>query len=359
MSSDQHDTRAHIALAFSTLRAVVALQAERMGDPDLLARGSFSLFDDNRLETAAKWAADALQHAKRAHVAGACRRFIAPNAPSSPEAACPHIRVGDEVTFRYPTAFTSLPDYSAHRDQGVIVRRQLAAEAEYDFEGDAMFEIEASDGWRGHAFGSELEPRVARNLAEAFARRFLELQGADVLAAVVEDNRGYSAGACATHDYTDANMVMLDAWVKTFGRQPLMLEDVEGNPDLERQRDAEAGLWSHAWHIATAEELPRLMDSVLDQVWGFNDDDDFAQLEGWALRVDSDGYISIVATALPGGGVSPFSSDDAAGVHAVRCSAAGSMLHRRALSRLRAKSQDEYTRLVSLTAQDMTEASAS
>lgn len=356
MSSNQHDARAHVALAFSTLRAIVALRAGSMGDPDLLARSKPTA---DGLETAAGWAADALQLAKRAHVVEACRSSMASTSTSAPETACPHIRVGDQVTFRYPEVFTSLPDYSAHRDHAVVVLRMLTAGTEYDFEGDPMYEIEAADGWRGHAFGSELEPRQARNLAEAFARRFLELQGADVLAAVVEDNRTYPAGACATHDYTDANMAMLDAWVLTFGRQPLMLEDVEGNPDLELKRDVEASLWSHAWQVAKAEELPRLMDTVLDQVWGFNDDDDFARLEGWALRSDGGGYIRVVATTLPGGGDSPFSSNDAAGFHAVRCASAGSMLHRRALSRLRAKSQDEYTRLVNLVAQDSSQSPAS
>lgn len=346
-SVQQVEASSHVALAFSTLRAIIALYEGKMGDPDLLARSKAT---HDRLATAASWAADALQSAKRSRFAGAIS--FPKQRPVSTDPVRPHLNAGDKLTFRYPVAFTSLPEYSAHRDETVVLVGPFLVDGEaYDVEGDPMYEIEAADGWRGHAFASELEPRDARNLAEAFAHRFLELYGADVLAAVVEknqDSRHYPAGSCATHDYSDSNMVMLDAWVQVFGKQTLMLEEVDGNPELELKREAEISLWNHAWSIAKAEELPRLLDGVLEQVWGFNDDDDFARLEGWALRCDPDGNTRCVASALPSGGASPFNTDGAAGLHVVLCAEAGSLLHRRAISRIKASSPKEHMRMLGL-----------
>lgn len=62
--------------------------------------------------------------------------------------------------FDYPAGFISLPAYSAHRGQLVRVIRKLRRD-EYDFEGEAMFEIQAEDGWTGHAWRSELERQGA------------------------------------------------------------------------------------------------------------------------------------------------------------------------------------------------------
>lgn len=57
--------------------------------------------------------------------------------------------------FRYPEAFVTMPEYSAHRGQIVDVIRPLRRD-EYDFQGDAMFLIRAADGWEGHGYNSEL-----------------------------------------------------------------------------------------------------------------------------------------------------------------------------------------------------------
>ena len=63
--------------------------------------------------------------------------------------------IGTKVKFDYPDVFTTAPDYTAHAGQTVTVIRQLT-EDECDPE-LTMFEIEAPDGWRGHAFASELK----------------------------------------------------------------------------------------------------------------------------------------------------------------------------------------------------------
>lgn len=335
--SIQQVQRSRFALAFETLRAIIALHQGRMGDPDLQAR---SRPTGDKLATAATWATEAIRHAQRSGTAEAFR--FPPKCPLSPESVRPHLKVGANLIFRYPKAFTSLPEYSAHRDQEVVLVRPLIVGQEYDFEGDPMYEVLAADGWRAQAFGSELEPVEARALAKAFASRYLDQMGADVLAAVVEENRTYLAGACATHDYADANMFMLEAWNTVLGRPPLMLDDVEANAELAPQYAEETALWNNAWEIATAEELPQLLDRSLEQIWGFNDDDDFAHAEGWAIQVDSNRHVRCVAKPLPGGSPSGLQSDDDVRVHVMRCAEAGSLLHRRAVSRIRSKSPDEY-----------------
>lgn len=65
------------------------------------------------------------------------------------------IKIGSDYRFDYPTEFNSLPEHSAHRGQSVTVVRELS-ENEYDFEGELMFLVRASDGWEGHAWESEL-----------------------------------------------------------------------------------------------------------------------------------------------------------------------------------------------------------
>lgn len=63
--------------------------------------------------------------------------------------------VGRIFRYDYPEAFTTLPDHTAHAGQQVKVIRRLRAD-EADVEVQPMYEIEAQDGWRGHAFRDEL-----------------------------------------------------------------------------------------------------------------------------------------------------------------------------------------------------------
>jgi hypothetical protein len=64
---------------------------------------------------------------------------------------------GDQARFNYPECFTTLPDYTEHRDKKVEIVRKLENGVEYDYEGDPMVHIRADDGWEGDAFESELE----------------------------------------------------------------------------------------------------------------------------------------------------------------------------------------------------------
>ena len=61
--------------------------------------------------------------------------------------------IGKKYRFDYPSVFVTLPDYTAHAGQEVLVTRLLQDEDE-DIE--RIFEISAADGWKGEAFESEL-----------------------------------------------------------------------------------------------------------------------------------------------------------------------------------------------------------
>lgn len=60
------------------------------------------------------------------------------------------------MRFTYPEVFKSLEDYSAYRGQIVKILRRTDPN-EYDYEGEYMYDVQAEDGWQGHAWRSELE----------------------------------------------------------------------------------------------------------------------------------------------------------------------------------------------------------
>lgn len=70
------------------------------------------------------------------------------------------ILIGQRYRFAYPKGFTTMPEYSAHRGQTVTVTRPLSAdEAQPPIPEEGitqMYEIQADDGWVGHAWEEEL-----------------------------------------------------------------------------------------------------------------------------------------------------------------------------------------------------------
>lgn len=54
-----------------------------------------------------------------------------------------------------------------------------------------------------------------------------------------------STGSCASHDFCDANMVMLDAW------------GYLGYGEFDPNSSADASVWNDAWHIAKRQYLTR------------------------------------------------------------------------------------------------------
>ena len=67
------------------------------------------------------------------------------------------IEIGKSYKFDYPKVFTTLPDYAAHIGQQVTVLRELEDGVDYDRgECERGYIVEASDGWHGVAWESEL-----------------------------------------------------------------------------------------------------------------------------------------------------------------------------------------------------------
>lgn len=81
-------------------------------------------------------------------------------------------------------------------------------------------------------------------LAKAFAGGLALALSRDELAEAVERNATEgNASVCHSHDHCDANMVMAEAFVAVFGREPL----------LAGERDTEDLLtWNEAWMMAKA-----------------------------------------------------------------------------------------------------------
>ena len=83
------------------------------------------------------------------------------------------------------------------------------------------------------AFGSDMQAALS-------PRQFRTM--CDANKAEPEDS-----GVCHSHDYVDANMVMLAAFEATFGREPAFLSDSNKTVDLV--------LWNDAWAIAKAADF--------------------------------------------------------------------------------------------------------
>jgi len=57
-----------------------------------------------------------------------------------------------------------------------------------------------------------------------------------------ETEAAYAAGACASHDFCDANIAMHDAFESVIGRSPL--------PDKVEMTEDDCILWNDAWNLA-------------------------------------------------------------------------------------------------------------
>jgi len=93
--------------------------------------------------------------------------------------------------------------------------------------------------------------RTTLKLARAFseevqaafsAREFREVCDRNKSGGIYDDDM-----CCATHEFCDANMLMLAAFQKAFGRNPL--------PDEGEMSEADTTLWNDAWAVAKAAEF--------------------------------------------------------------------------------------------------------
>lgn len=132
------------------------------------------------------------------------------------------------------------------RDEPEIERARFSL-AQQDFEKDAEpHSWFHSDDWQ--AVQKEIRLRLATAIAKAFGRIFREQVGEAKALMAVELNRTIGNHACATHDFCDANMVMLPAMTEVLGYEPALSED---NPKMAD----ECRLWGEAWEIAKANDL--------------------------------------------------------------------------------------------------------
>lgn len=85
---------------------------------------------------------------------------------------------------------------------------------------------------------------IARSFAQGLRDRLTAAEFAQVCA----DNIDLiGTGICASHDHLDANNVMLDAFTRVMGRNPLdsILDDGE-----EGITESDCRLWGAAWDVA-------------------------------------------------------------------------------------------------------------
>ena len=83
---------------------------------------------------------------------------------------------------------------------------------------------------------------TATRIAQDFAARLQAELGPQVIAEINRRNAtaAYQNGACATHDFCDANVLMLEAFEAVTGRA------------ADPASEAEAMLWNTAWNTARA-----------------------------------------------------------------------------------------------------------
>jgi len=78
-------------------------------------------------------------------------------------------------------------------------------------------------------------------------RYIVRTELADYVKEIDKRNRAYDPGVCATHDFSDANMLMQDAICQVFRchEDQLLMWDDEALP-----QDTWVPIWNAAWNLA-------------------------------------------------------------------------------------------------------------
>lgn len=92
---------------------------------------------------------------------------------------------------------------------------------------------------------------TAEMIGDTFAAMIAEDFSAEELAEVRRRNVTYGENVCATHDFCDANMTMLEAH-RTHGVATVVDFDEETQPE---EHEAACRLWGAAWAHAKAAHL--------------------------------------------------------------------------------------------------------
>lgn len=100
----------------------------------------------------------------------------------------------------------------------------------------------------GSIWGAPADVMASETFRYLLARRFAELlrdtlSEREVDEVVIRNKAEATPGVCHSHDFLDANSVMMEAWVRTAGRA------------MDSNDDAQAAAWSAAWALAAKGEF--------------------------------------------------------------------------------------------------------
>ncbi len=97
---------------------------------------------------------------------------------------------------------------------------------------------------------------MIESLAEEFAHELLSEIGKKNMCEVIRKNHQADyEGCCASHDFCDANMVMNEAFVEIYGREPIFEEINHAPLDLNDNYNQDSSIWNEAWDTAKLHEF--------------------------------------------------------------------------------------------------------
>lgn len=92
---------------------------------------------------------------------------------------------------------------------------------------------------------SETEQRIGKKFAELLRSDLSDYQWSELRYTNAIDQKH-----CASHNYCDANTVMMLAFEEVVGREPRMECDVLEGLATQEQSDADINLWNSSWNWA-------------------------------------------------------------------------------------------------------------
>lgn len=100
-----------------------------------------------------------------------------------------------------------------------------------------------------YASGGTIDHKQVKELAIAFSNELRKDISAENMTEINRRNKTPEyVGACATHDFIDANQSMLDVFKPVTGHEFVFYNGDE--PETEKQFDADSALWDAAWSLA-------------------------------------------------------------------------------------------------------------
>jgi len=94
---------------------------------------------------------------------------------------------------------------------------------------------------------------LCQSLALRFAQILLSTLGVDVIHEIDRRNASAPPGTCASHDFCDANVVMEEAFIDTYGHSSLTDDGMDAT---------NVARWNDAWALAVSSGLAQLLDML-------------------------------------------------------------------------------------------------